>query len=206
VSYKKEKALTVCWDAGAEHTVKLRSSTGRSACSLAIALCIAVSLFSLTVLTAQAHAAYKSSNPPANSVLKTAPTIVSITFVQRLSPQGLSIKVYGNRGEVVSTGVAQVSFTDPYTASVTMKGDGSDIYRVDWNNVSAEDGDPTLGAFVFAVDPSGKSDKVTSSVPTEVHESPGVSPLVAVLIGLAGLAIGGMGGVYVANRMRGTVK
>jgi hypothetical protein len=86
-----------------------------------------------------------------------------------------------------------------------MKGDGSDIYRVDWNNISAEDGDPTLGAFVFAVDPSGKSDKVTTSAPVIVQESPGVSPLVAVLIGLAGLVIGGVGGNYVANRMRGTV-
>jgi copper transport protein len=162
-------------------------------------------LFSLSMLTAQAHAAYKSSNPPANSVLKKAPTMVSITFVQRLSPEGLSIVVYGNRGEVDSTSRAQVSFTDPYTASVTMKGDGSDIYRVDWNNVSAEDGDPTLGAFVFAVDPSGESDKVTSSAPVIVQESPGVSPLVAVLIGLVGLVIGGVGGSYVANRMRGTV-
>jgi copper transport protein len=185
--------------------MKLRSTTVRSVCSLAIALFAVMLLFSLSMLTAQAHAAYKSSNPPANSVLKKAPTMVSITFVQRLSPEGLSIVVYGNRGEVDSTSRAQVSFTDPYTASVTMKGDGSDIYRVDWNNVSAEDGDPTLGAFVFAVDPSGKSDKVTSSAPVIVQESPGVSPLVAVLIGLVGLVIGGVGGSYVANRMRGTV-
>jgi copper transport protein len=203
---EKGEALTVGSDASAGHTVKPRSIHGRSAYSLAMVLFFAMFLFSLTVLTAQAHAAYKSSNPPANSVLKKAPTMVSITFVQRLSPEGLSIVVYGNRSEVVSTSRAQISFTDPYTASVTMKGDGSDIYRVDWNNVSAEDGDPTVGAFVFAVDPSGKSDKVTPSAPIIVQESPGVSPLVAVLIGLAGLVIGGVGGNYVANRIRGTVK
>jgi methionine-rich copper-binding protein CopC len=202
---EKGKALASSPTVSAGHTVKLRSIKRHGAYSLAIAFFVAVCMFSMTVLTVQAHAAYKSSNPPANSVLKKAPTMVSITFVQRLSPEGLSIVVYGNRGEVVSTSRAQISFTDPYTASVSMKGDGSDIYRVDWNNVSAEDGDPTLGAFVFAVDPTGKSDKVTSSAPVIVQESPGVSPLVAVLIGLAGLVIGGVGGNYVANRLRGTV-
>ena len=198
---QKGEALALRNDVSAKLAVKLRSSARRNACSLAMALLVALSLLCFTVLTAQAHAAYKSSNPPANSVLKKAPTMVSITFVQRLSPQGLSIVVYGNRDDVVSSSKAQISFTDPYTASVTMKGDGSDIYRVDWNNVSAEDGDPTLGAFVFAVDPSGRSDKVTPTSPTIVQESPGVSPLVAVLIGLAGLLVGGVGGSYIANRM-----
>ncbi len=70
-------------------------------------------------LTAQAHAAYKSSDPAANSVLKTAPTSVSITFVQKLDPQGLSITVYGNKGDVVSTGQAQISTSDPYTAMIS---------------------------------------------------------------------------------------
>jgi len=145
-------------------------------------------------LTAQAHAAYKSSNPAENSVLKTAPTTVSITFVQKLDPQGLSITVYGNKGDVVSTGQAQISANDPYTATIAMKGDGSVIYRVDWNNVSAEDGDPTLGAFVFAVDASGTSDKVTpTQSATTAGASSGVSIWVAILAGVLGLVVGGAG-------------
>jgi copper transport protein len=143
-------------------------------------------------LTAQAHAAYKSSDPAANSVLKTAPTSVSITFVQKLDPQGLNITIYGNKGEVVSTGQAQISTSDPYTATIAMKGDDSDIYRVDWNNVSAEDGDPTLGAFVFAVDASGTSDKVTPTQSATVASTGSdVSIWVALLAGVGGLVVGG---------------
>lgn len=160
------------------------------------------------VATAQAHAAYKSSNPAANSVLKVAPTTVSITFVQRVSPQGLSIVVYDKTGKVVSTSQAQISASDPYTASVTMAGDGSDIYRVDWNNVSAEDNDPTLGAFVFGVDPSGATDKVppvATATPTSPASSNGVAPVVAALIGIAGLVIGaGFTFVSLRPRARGT--
>ncbi len=164
-----------------------------------IAFFAALFIAALGTLTAEArpfHAAYKSSDPAANSVVKKAPTVVSITFLQRLDPQGLAITVYGNKGEVVSTGTAQISETDPYTATVNMKGDDSDIYRVDWNNVSAEDGDPTLGAFVFAVDPSGQSDKVAPATPTTVASPSGVSPWVAILAGIAGLVIGGAGTYY----------
>ncbi len=177
----------------------------RRTISAALAIFAALFLAALGTLTAQArpfHAAYKSSNPAANSVLKSAPTIVSITFVQKLDPQGLHITVYDNKADVVSTGTAQISATDPYTATVKMKGDGSDIYRVDWNNVSAEDGDPTLGAFVFAVDPSGKSDKVTSTT-TTVTTSTGVSPWAAVLIGIAGLIVGAAGTYYGLRSRRG---
>jgi hypothetical protein len=61
--------------------------------ALAAALAASVAALALGAATAQAHAAYKSSTPAANSVLKIAPTVVSITFVQKLSPQGLSITV-----------------------------------------------------------------------------------------------------------------
>jgi copper transport protein len=155
-----------------------------------VAVYIAILGLVATIAPVQAHAAYKSSNPAANSVLKTAPTMVTITFVQHLSPQGLSIIVYDRTAKVVSTTQAQISPSDPYTAFVSMRGDGSDIYRVDWNDVSAEDGDPTLGAFVFGVDPSGKTDKVPP-VASSTTASSGVSPLLTVLIGILGLLIGG---------------
>jgi methionine-rich copper-binding protein CopC len=182
-----------------------RCRTLRGAFSLPTALCVALLVVAFTTGTAQAHAAYVSSTPAANSVQAAAPTVITIHFAQNLSPQGLSIVVYGNKGTVVSTGTAQISSSDPKTASVTMKGDDSDIYRVDWTTVSAEDSDPTLGAFVFAVDPSGKSDKVqttaATSTPATASTSSGVSPLVAILIGIAGLVIGA-GGTYLVTRPR----
>src|SRR5260370_39689803 len=127
-----------------------RSRALRGVLSLSAALFVALLTIAFTTVSAQAHAAYVSSDPAANSVQKTAPTVVRITFAQNLSPQGLSIVVYGHKGNVVSTGPAHISSTDPKTASLTTKGDGSDIYRVAWNNVSAEENDPTLGAFVVA--------------------------------------------------------
>ncbi len=182
------------------------TSRPRKTAATGIAIFVALFIAALGTMTAEArpfHAAYKSSNPAANSVLKAAPTVVSITFVQKLDPQGLNITVYGNKGEVVTTGTAQISATDPYTATVNMKGDDSDIYRVDWNNVSAEDGDPTLGAFVFAVDPSGQSDKVTPATTTTVTTSTGVSTLAAILIGIAGLVVGAAGTYYGLRSRRG---
>jgi methionine-rich copper-binding protein CopC len=168
---------------------------------------IALLVVAFSTGSAQAHAAYVSSTPAPNSVQTAAPTVVTIHFAQNVSPQGLSIVVYGNKGTVVSSGTAQISSSDPKSASVTMKGDDSDIYRVDWTTVSAEDGDPTLGAFVFAVDPSGKSDKVQTTAVTSTtataSSSSGVSPLVAVLIGIAGLVIGA-GITYVGTRPRTT--
>jgi ABC-type dipeptide/oligopeptide/nickel transport system permease subunit len=74
---------------------------------------------------------------------------------------------------------------------------------VDWNTVSAEDGDPTLGAFVFGVDPSGQSDKVAPATTTTVTTSTGVSPLAALLIGIAGLLVGAAGAYYGLRSRRG---
>jgi methionine-rich copper-binding protein CopC len=136
---------------------------------------------------AQAHAAYKSSVPAANSIVKTVPTSVTITFLQPLDPSHLSIVVYDNKAQVVSTGAAQIITGKPDTATVAIKGDGSDIYRVDWNNVSAQDGDPTLGAFVFGV---GDTDKVTSPPPSITAGSTGVPVWLVALIGVIGLIVG----------------
>jgi methionine-rich copper-binding protein CopC len=171
----------------------------RSVVFLVTAICTASMALAWPLAPALAHAAYKSSIPAANSVVTAAPTQVSITFYQHLDPTPLSITVYGNMGEMVSTGSVQIS-SDLYTASIAMKGDGSDIYRVDWNNKSADDGDPTIGAFVFAVDPSGKSDKVTSTPTTVVSTSSGISPWIAVLTGIVGLALGAIITFVVRNR------
>jgi len=151
-----------------------------------------------------AHAAYVSSVPAKDTVLKTAPTTVTITFAQNLDPKVLNITVYDNKASVVSTGTAQISSTNSKVASIQMTPDGSDIYRVDWNNKSAEDGDVTLGAFVFGVDSSGQTDKVPpDQVAPTSSSSSGVSPFWAVVIGLVGLLVGA-GGTYLVMRPRPT--
>lgn len=167
---------------------------------LSVAMLTAAFTLALPLAAAQAHAGYKSSNPAPNSVLTKAPALVRITFEQNLDTKGLSITVYDNVGKVVSTGAAQIVTGKPDTASVAMAGDGSDIYRVDWTTVSAQDGDPTLGAFVFGVDPSGKTDKVPPTPTTTITKTTGVPTLLAVLFGIIGLAVGY--GVAVALQRR----
>jgi methionine-rich copper-binding protein CopC len=164
---------------------------------LALVLTTATVISTMLVLAlpevASAHAAYVSSDPAANSTLKAAPTKVTITFAQALDPKGMSIIVYDDKAKVVSTGTAQISFANNKVASITMTGDGSDIYRVDWTTLSADDGDSTLGAFVFGVDPSGQTDKVPpdqAASATPPSSSAGVSTIWAIIIGLAGLVIG----------------
>lgn len=187
------------WFSGQTHK-RLAASLLATAAALFLLIVGAAPAFAHAAIPAVPfHAAYKSSVPAANSVVKVAPTTVSITFAQRLAPQNLSIVVYDQHARAVSTGQAQISPTDPYTATVTMQGDGSDIYRVDWNDVSAEDGDATVGAFVFGVDPSGATDKVPP-VTTTVTQS-GVAPWLAALIGVAGLVVGA-GGMFFSIRRR----
>ncbi len=154
---------------------------------IAIGALAALLALAWPLAAAHAHAAYQSSVPAANSHVATAPTQVTITFLQPLDPAHLSIVVYDNKAQIVSTGAAQIVTGQPDAAMVAMKGDGSDIYRVDWNNVSAEDGDPTLGAFVFGV---GTTDKVTPAAPGPSSGSSGAPVWLVIVIGLAGLIVG----------------
>jgi methionine-rich copper-binding protein CopC len=148
---------------------------------------------------AQAHAAFGSSDPAPYSNLKAAPTTITITFVENVAPSGLQVVVYDNTGKVVSTGPAVINPKNSKQVSVAMQGDKSDIYRVDWQNVSADDNDPTLGAFVFGVN----TDKASAPSTPKATDT-GVSPLVAVLIGLAGLVVGAGGAYYYFSRVRPT--
>jgi len=89
--------------------------------------------------------------------------------------------------------------------SITIKPDGNGVYVVRWITVSAEDGDPDQGAFVFTVKPAVSATPTTtnSGTPTTSGTSgtngasgtplwiPILVGLVALLVGLgAGLAIG----------------
>jgi len=176
----------------------------RAAVVVATTLIGGLVLFALLPGVASAHAAYLSSDPAANSVMKTAPTTVTITFAQALDPTGLSVVVYDKNAKVVSQGDAKISASNPRVASVAMTASDSDVYRVDWHTVSAADSEPTLGAFVFGVDPSGKSDKVASDATPSVTHQPansGTNPLGILLAALAGALISA-GATYYVMRSR----
>jgi methionine-rich copper-binding protein CopC len=154
-------------------------------------------------MAAFAHAEPISSTPAAGSTVKEAPTTVTIVFGQDLKPDGSNIRVFDAKGGEVSTGKATVDPNDLKKMSVGMKGSDSEEYVVLWNSVSADDGDAAVGSFTFSVNPNGASSGGGTTIPTQSASS-GVQPWVAVLIGVIGLILGGIGGYNFARRQTTT--
>jgi methionine-rich copper-binding protein CopC len=176
----------------------------RRALAAVAALMLGLALLVSTAGVASAHASYVSSNPAANAVVASAPTTVTIHFAEHVNPTGSAVVVLDSKGTTVSTGPAQVDPSDLTVMTVPMKGDDSDVYLVQWHTVSADDGDPDIGAFTFTVGASGTPTTTPSGGGGGSGSSSSGTPswLVA-LIGVLGLAIGAAGGMLFARRSAG---
>jgi methionine-rich copper-binding protein CopC len=183
--------------------MKLQGLRSRAGSRLAVRLApVAVLLGAMAALAvpnvAFAHAGYDHSDPAAGSTIQTAPSTVSIFFLENVNPQGSDITIYDSKGKVVSTGPAQVDRADAKKLTVNMQGDDSEIYLVTWHNVSLDDNDPDTGAFTFNV---GTSDTAPSTTTTPTASSSSSVPgWLAALIGVAGLVVGAGGGIVIARR------
>lgn len=175
---------------------------GALAVTLGLVLIGALSLF-VTAPTASAHAAFGSSDPAPNSTLKAAPTTITIHFLENVNPSGSGIVVLDATGKQVSTAPAKADPNDLKTMTVSMQGNDSETYLVQWHNVSADDGDPDIGAFTFTVNPqsTGGTPTPTSTPgsPTTASSSSGVPVWGTVLVGLLGLVVGA-GAAFVLRR------
>lgn len=152
--------------------------------------------------TASAHAAFGSSDPAPGAILKAAPTTITIHFMENVNPSGSDIVVLDATGKQVSTGPAKANPNDLKTMTVAMQGDDSETYLVQWHNVSADDGDPDIGAFTFTVNPKSTGSASTSTPDTHTtssSSSSGVPIWGTVLVGLLGLVVGA-GGVFALRR------
>jgi methionine-rich copper-binding protein CopC len=168
----------------------------------ALALLLALGAAVAFPTAAFAHAEPTSSTPAPNSTVKEAPTTVTIVFGEEVKPDESNIRVFDSKGAEVSTGKATTDPNDLKKMSVAMKGTDSESYVVLWNTVSADDGDPAVGSFSFNVNPNdGSSGGGTTATPSS---SNGVQPWLAILIGVIGLIIGGVGGYYFARRQPST--
>jgi copper resistance protein C len=99
-----------------------------------------------TATPAFAHTTVKSSVPAAKSSVKTLPSVVKLTFTERLSilPK---VSVEDSAGNVINSGKATLEgavVTQPVTPTVAGK------YTVKWSAV-AQDGDRTTGSFTFTL-------------------------------------------------------
>ena len=172
---------------------------------LAVAALLLAGLATLwSPAVASAHAAYVSSDPAANAVLKTAPTLITLHFAENVTPTGSEVFVYDAKGKQVSTGPAQVDRGDLKTMTVGMQGDDSETYLVVWHNVSADDGDPDTGAFTFTVSATATPPPTATTQDGNGHGSSsgstGVPGWIAALIGILGLVVGAASGIWYSRR------
>src|SRR5205814_7892288 len=84
------------------------------------------------------------------------PTTVTVVCAENINPNPklINLFVYAPSGDLISQGDAKVSLSNPKEMSIGIKASDNGVYVVRWITVSADDGDPDQGAFVFTVKPT----------------------------------------------------
>ena len=119
---------------------------------LVIVCALVAALAGISPGGASAHAAYRSSNPAADSTIQSAPSTILITFAEEMKSFNVSVK--GPGGADITNGPGLIDLSDRTNGSVPIHPAGNGRYEVDWNNVSNDDGDPDSGTFFFTVGPA----------------------------------------------------
>ena len=134
----------------------------------------ALALTAATMLPSQAafaHAELETSNPEANSVIGSAPAVVSLTFGEKLLV--LEGQTDANQIEVTDSSNSRVDNGDYQVTgevlTVSLKPDlADDTYKVTYRVVS-EDGHPIEGVYEFNVNGMARSGEAT---PMAIDDSP----------------------------------
>ncbi|GLV56064.1 hypothetical protein KDH_29080 [Dictyobacter sp. S3.2.2.5] len=169
--------------------------------------------FAGTALAQPLHAKVISSDPAINSVIAQAPTTITVTTAENMKPgpANSNVQVYGPDGALVNNGDAKVSLNNPTKMSVTIKPEKTNgTYVVRWTTVSAEDGDPDQGAFVFSVGSTSTGASTQTqptpapkpTAPTSTTASASSTPLwISIVTGIVALVVG-LGAGMGITRMR----
>ncbi|HXQ96057.1 MAG TPA: copper resistance protein CopC [Candidatus Acidoferrales bacterium] len=116
----------------------------------ALAAIVAVGALAALPLPAAAHALLKSSDPAANSVLETAPDVITMTFTEAPDPTLSRVSVLDATGANHALGQFQPT-ADPETLRVPIGRLSPGVYTVAWRTVSAVDGHVVGGSFAFGI-------------------------------------------------------
>jgi len=111
-----------------------------------LAVAAAAVAFTQIPQAASAHALLLQSDPAPNSVLQTAPAVVTLVFSEPVTPAGAGIKVFGPSGSEVAGRVA----ANGAVLSAPLSPADAGTYIVSWQ-VFATDTHPSRGAFAFSV-------------------------------------------------------
>jgi copper transport protein len=115
---------------------------------------------------ASAHATLTSTSPTDGSVVRQAPTAVSVTFDESVGVSSSSLRVYDPKGSRVDV-AAPVQSKAGTTMTVRLRSSLADgTYTVAWHVISA-DSHPVAGAFTFSIGhPSAHVSTATLQAPT----------------------------------------
>ena len=168
--------------------------------------------------TIPAHAKVYKAIPAIGSTISQAPTTVTVFTLENINPDPSksNLFVYSPAGDLISQGNATVSLTNPREMSIPIKPDKTNldgVYVVRWITVSAQDGDPDQGAYVFTVNanvattptPVATASTSTTTPTSTTNGSPGTPIWVPIVVGLIALLIGlGLGLWFGRRRTRTT--
>ena len=149
-----------------------------------------------TVSAHSAHAKVLSATPAIGSTIAQAPDKVTVECAENTNPNPKlsNLFVYSPSGELISQGDAKVSLSNPKEMSVGIKPNGNGVYIVRWTTVSAVDGDPDQGAFIFTVKPAVVSATPATSnntgATTTTTSTSGTPLWATILIGIVALVVG----------------
>ncbi|WP_018255617.1 copper resistance CopC family protein [Salinispora mooreana] len=151
----------------------MRTNTRPRPAGFLAAVLAAAALLLVPASPAAAHNSLKTTTPAKNAELDTAPTEITLEFLQRLDPAFTTIVLSDAAEQKVPTGEPVVT-----GAKGTISIDGTlpnGTYTVAYRVVSA-DGHPVQGSYAFAVaDPAGTE----APAPTPAESSPTAEPATA---------------------------
>jgi copper transport protein len=131
-----------------------------------------VAAWALDLRDGDAHAGLDRSNPAADEILGESPVLVEIWFTQEVANEDLIVAVLGPDGSRVDNGDAAVDLCEASRMHVTVTlpaGLPDGEYIVQWQTLSAEDGETDSGSFQYSVDRG-------SATPVSDESSPAASP------------------------------
>ncbi len=155
--------------------------------------------------TIPAHAKVNKAIPTIGSTISQAPTTVTVFTLENINPDPnkSNLFIYSPAGDLISQGNAKVSLTNPREISITIKPDPANlhgVYVVQWKTVSAQDGDPDQGAFVFTVNPGAvatptpapttSTSQATTPSNTNTSGTSGTPIWVPIVVGVIALLVG----------------
>jgi len=112
---------------------------------------IVVAALCASAMVASAHASRVRSTPGTNSSLPQAPAEIRIWFDEPLEPNYSRIELRTANGERLALADSRVDEDDPRQLFVPLPELADGLYTVSWRVISAADGHPTQGSFVFGV-------------------------------------------------------